>query len=160
MDIRPADVEDAPTIVDELWLPFAREMADLDPYNELAEDIRQDAIEYRRDRLASDEYRLLLAESDATPLGYAAGAVQPAPPVFARGATFNVDEVYVRPDARRQGIATALLEAIEADDINRECDTITLSVNAENSAAIGLYQDHGYAINRHKMIKWRTSPPP
>lgn len=127
MEIRQASRDDVAAIVDELWLPFAREMAELDDYNALASDIREDAIEYREEKLSQANYCVQIAVEDGAFVGLATGEVQSSAPVFERGANLAVSEAYVRPEWRRQGIASALLDALEAGGWPRLRDGIPLS---------------------------------
>lgn len=153
MEIRQASRDDVVTIVDELWLPFAREMARLDDYNALASDIREDAIEHREEKLTQAEYCAQIAVEDDTFVGLATGEVRPSAPVFERGATLAISEAYVRPDWRQQGIASALLEALEAWGDKQGYETASLSVNADNHAAKALYESLGFEAKRCQMVK-------
>jgi ribosomal protein S18 acetylase RimI-like enzyme len=51
----------------------------------------------------------------------------------------------VRPEARRRGIGALLLEACIAEARRAGLELLTLSVTAENAAAIRLYERHGFA---------------
>lgn len=153
MRIRQASSDDAVAIVDELWMPFARDMAKLDDYNALASDIRADAIEHREEKLSQANYCAQLAVEDDAFVGFATGEVQPSAPVFERGATLAISEAYVRPDWRQQGIASALLEALEAWADERGYETASLSVNADNHAAKAFYESLGFEAKRFQMVK-------
>jgi hypothetical protein len=52
MNIKEADVSDAENLVDELWIPLAKEMEEVSEFNTLAESgVRSDAVKYFTDRL-------------------------------------------------------------------------------------------------------------
>jgi ribosomal protein S18 acetylase RimI-like enzyme len=53
--------------------------------------------------------------------------------------------VYVQPDARGQGVAGALLEAV-IGHARRHVEQLTLTVVQGNGTAIGLYERHGFRI--------------
>jgi GNAT superfamily N-acetyltransferase len=153
MEIRQATRDDAVAIVEDLWLPFAREMAELDDYNALAAEAREDAVEHRREELSQADYCVQIAVEGGTFVGFASAEVQASSPVFERGANLGISEVYVRPEWRQQGIASALLDAIEAWGNEQEYETVSLTVNANNHAARAFYEDWGFETKRLKLVK-------
>jgi GNAT superfamily N-acetyltransferase len=153
MEIRQASTDEAVAIVDDLWLPFAREMADLDDYNALAADTREAAIEHRREKLSHADYCVQIAVEDGTFVGFASAEVQASSPVFERGSNLGISEVYVRPTWRQQGIASALLDAIEVWGNEHEHETVSLTVNANNRAAKAFYEDGGFDTKRLTLVK-------
>ena len=62
----------------------------------------------------------------------------------------NLDNIAVAPEARRQGIADALLSALTA--FGREhLSRLMLEVRSSNAPAIALYEKHGFtAVGRRK----------
>lgn len=153
MHIRPASEDDVPTLVDELWTPFIREMLEEDPDSELAEGFREDALAYRREQLAAEDRIDRVAVDDGTLLGYVSAEIQEPPPVIRRGDTLHVDELYVRPAHRREGVGTALLDEAETWGENQGCARATLSVNRPNEGAQSLYRERGFGIALHRMRK-------
>lgn len=157
MQVRELREDKIPTLVDR-WFSFAREMADLDSYNELADgDLRPDGLDYRRERFEDEDTETFVAVVDETLVGYASVERSPSPPVFARGPTGSVGEVYVVPDHRGGGVATALLDAAEAWARERGCERVELSVNRKNESARALYESRGYGVRRLKMDKETAS---
>jgi ribosomal protein S18 acetylase RimI-like enzyme len=154
MDVRPLRQDEVAALVDDLWLPFAEEMAEIDPYNELAEDAREHAFPYRRDRLHDDDVETFVAVTENGAFaGYVEGEYRSPPPVFARGPECYVEGVYVRPEYRDRGLADRLMSRIEDWAIERGCDRLSLDVNEANEAAMALYEKRGYSIKRHRMIR-------
>lgn len=160
MHVRPITEDELPMLVDELWLPFAEEMADIDPYHQLADDIRTEAIEFRQGRLDDEDVRTFLAETDDSAVdgghaiaGYAVVVANDSPPVFARGREATLEELYVRPDYRNRGIATQLVQRVERWAKAGECEYIGLGVDAANETAQELYGSRGYSVRRHEMRK-------
>lgn len=86
---------------------------------------------------------ILLAEGeDGALLGYAVLSV-----ILDEG---NLDNIAVAPEARRRGVADALLDVLTG--FGREhLSTLMLEVRASNVAAIALYKKHGFAaVGRRK----------
>ena len=80
---------------------------------------------------------LVAQGADGTVLGYAGLLV-----VLDEGYITNVA---VRPENRRQGIASELLEVFRRFGEGNHMAFLTLEVRASNTAARALYQKHGYA---------------
>jgi [ribosomal protein S18]-alanine N-acetyltransferase len=55
-----------------------------------------------------------------------------------------IQTIEVLPDQRGQGVGAELLRRLEASAVAAGAQTIWLHVDAENRAAIRLYQAHGY----------------
>lgn len=152
MEIRQASKDDAVAIVEDLWLPFAQEMAELDDYNALAADAQEAAVEHRKEKLSQADYCVQIAVEDGTFIGFASAELQESSPVFERGSNLGISEVYVRSQWRQQGIASALLDAIEAWGNEREYETVSLTVNANNHAAKAFYEDWGFETKRLTLV--------
>ncbi len=56
----------------------------------------------------------------------------------------SIDSVAVAPELRRRGVADALLDAALREAEALSLAFITLEVRASNTAAIALYEKHGY----------------
>lgn len=153
MNVRPLRAHEIDRLIDELWLPFAREMADLDAYNELAEDVRADARSYRREKLADESTATFVATVDDVLAGYVRVTADQSPPVFARGPEATIGEVYVAPSHRGASLATALLDRAESWAEDRGCEYATLSVNERNETAQAVYDAREYSVRRYKMDK-------
>jgi ribosomal protein S18 acetylase RimI-like enzyme len=64
-----------------------------------------------------------------------------------------IENLYVEPDARSQGIGSQLLEAAEADLADAGVSAVTLDVLAANDRARSFYRDHGYTPHRIECEK-------
>ncbi|HYQ10643.1 MAG TPA: GNAT family N-acetyltransferase, partial [Gaiellaceae bacterium] len=119
--IRPATAEDLP-LVRELWQAFNEEIPD-EPWREddLAEDLvwLEHAI---RDEivLLADEDGLAVAQRKGERLGF-------------------LDVVYVRPEARRSGLAAELVREVAAQMRERGVEMLELEVLASNAEARAIY---------------------
>jgi ribosomal protein S18 acetylase RimI-like enzyme len=66
-----------------------------------------------------------------------------------------IDELYVVPDARGQGIGTAALEFATEEARKLGIKALHLEVMRGNNGALELYRRHGFAeVDRHLMNKW------
>ncbi len=67
---------------------------------------------------------------------------------------YNIGRIYsldVKPELRRRGIATRLLQALETEFKLRGVTFTMLEVDVENTAALNLYQKFGYKTQ--KLLK-------
>lgn len=79
----------------------------------------------------------LLAEADGEPAG--CGAFRPAD-----AGTVEIKRIYVRARHRGRGIASHLLEALEAEAVRRGYRRAILETGLRQPEAIALYRRHGY----------------
>jgi len=128
--IRPATSDDLP-LVRELWLEFEAEVPDA-PWRDSDSDDDLDALEGRvRDGI------VLLAEGDGHAVGLAVAAKTGARLGF-------LDVLYVRPAARRNGIAAELLRETAASLHAHGAEMLELEVLASNEAARAVYERWGF----------------
>ena len=78
----------------------------------------------------------LVAESDGTITGYAVASYA--------GDIAELQRIGVHDDVRRQGIATALLDAIVAHAPSTGADRMLLEVRADNRGALAFYAEAGF----------------
>lgn len=100
-----------------------------------------------REAQAAGSYLALAAEADGRRIGVLLADTS-AP------RTMYVDDLYVRPAARRRGAARALLTRLHELARERGAD-VELSVTATNEAAMRLYAELGYVVTRHRL-RWRA----
>lgn len=74
------------------------------------------------------------------------------------GNELHINNIAVRPAARRQGIGGALLRAATRSAVQRGAHTILLEVRASNRAAQELYLRHGFQISGRRANYYRTPP--
>ena len=94
-----------------LWRELREEQAKADPRLALARESYAQAREHREVILADPRTRLLVAAEGGDVLGYLHAQVDQLDPVYALARVGTLVDVVVRPDQRRQGIGTRLLEA-------------------------------------------------
>ena len=124
--IRPATADDLPLVRD-LWTAFNTEIPD-EPWREddLAEDldwleqaVREDIV------LLADEEGLAVARRKGARLGF-------------------LEVVYVRPDARRKGLAAELVREVAARLTEAGAEMLELEVLASNAEARAIYEHWGF----------------
>jgi ribosomal protein S18 acetylase RimI-like enzyme len=132
IQVRRAGAEDAPAIA-RLLDDFNRE------YDEPTPGVEALTATCRR-LLEQDEMTVLLA--GAGPDGFALLRFRPA--LWSEGLEAYLQELYVVPALRAQGIGRALLE--QAIDLSREkgADGIDLNTGETDTAARGLYERMGF----------------
>jgi ribosomal protein S18 acetylase RimI-like enzyme len=71
--------------------------------------------------------------------------------VFARQKIFHISNVYVIPEARRRGIATALVQEALAWARDQECRETDLNVLCTNEKARQLYKKLGFNVFQYQL---------
>ena len=125
--IRPATPDDLP-LVRELWRAFEAEIPDAEWHDDDSEDDAQ-ALEGAIGNdvvLLADDVGLAVATKKGERLGF-------------------LDIVYVRPEARRGGVAAELVREAAAQLRERGADMVELEVLASNGSARAVYERWGFA---------------
>src|SRR5262249_17005450 len=105
------------------------------------------------DALRSADTKYLIAESiKGEPLGVTGGELITLGGAFATKRTIHIHVVYVIPQFRRGGIATALLTRILDWGRERGAEQCTLNVLANNPAR-SLYDKHGFSTFELKLVR-------
>ncbi|MEQ1538759.1 MAG: GNAT family N-acetyltransferase [Sphingorhabdus sp.] len=143
--IRPATRSDLPLIAQ-----FIRDLAE---YEKLAHEVRFDEAVLGDRLFGSRPYaEVLIGEIDGTPQGFAL--------FFHNFSTFEgrpgiyLEDLFVRPEARGSGLGKALLKALAALAVERDCARLEWSVLDWNEPAIVFYRSlgaksmDGWTINR------------
>lgn len=153
MEIRPLQSDEVEELVDTLWVRLGREMAELDDFNALAEDVRADAIAYHEKALTDDHRTILVAVEDGELVGFIYAKREETMAVFERKSDLHIIEVYVREESRQQGVASTLLSEVEAWEQGQNCEYATLMVHVDNRAAHSLYEDNEFEETRKFYAK-------
>ena len=142
LTIRPATPADVPTI-----LRFIRELA---VYEREPDAVLATEADLDRDAFGPmPRFRCLMAEDDAVPVGFAL--------FFTSYSTWRghhglrLEDLYVTPGHRRQGIGRALLIALARIAEAEGCPRLEWDVLAWNSPAIAFYERMG----AHLLTEWR-----
>ena len=131
MTVRNATTADKELLL-ELFAEFRRELPPRPYPTNLAEEDWWSQVErHLRDGV------VLVAEADERAAGFAEAELQ-------KGQVF-VANLYVRPEARRRGIGTALLEHVAASARDRGLSHMELWVDSHNANAVRFYNELGFA---------------
>ena len=143
--IRPATATD-PEALAALWDAFMHEQAAHDDRLQVADDA---AERWQNDLpvwLDDGTVRIWVAEGDdGTPVGFARAHRTGPPPVYADCAEVYLDEVFVDAAHRRNGIATALVDAAASWAASVGADRLRLSTVAANAGAEAFWRHWGAA---------------
>ena len=140
-------------------------LADLDKVAPLFDAYRQfygqpsDPARARRwleARLARGEAQVVLAERDHRALGFA--LLYPTYSSLSTAATMVLNDLYVAEDARRDGVATALLEAALACAREGGALRVSLETARDNLAAQALYRKAGWSEDATLMFHRAVAP--
>lgn len=144
-----AAVEDADPVV-EMWVRLAasqRTYGSHIPGETNRAQIRESVLRHIAGK------RLLVARSDEI-LGFVMFSLEQGSfeQVVTRGL---IENLYVQPDARNEGVGSTLLSSAENHLEKRGAETIALNVMATNEAARRFYRTHGYEPHRLELEKER-----
>jgi len=153
MRIREAKKPEAERITRQLWLPLAREMEDKSEYNLLKEDLDlQQSIEHRRNGIREEGQYTFISEGDEL-LGFISATVKESPPIFQRKDKMKINELYVRPEARRRGIAKQLVDEVVEKADKEDCSTVELEVDTPNTEAKDFYRSQDFEVVRERFCR-------
>ncbi|MCD2203520.1 GNAT family N-acetyltransferase [Halobacterium sp. KA-6] len=148
MDVAAATGDDVGAVT-ELWVALAREQRAHDSHL-LAEENREQA----RDLVAQYVHTgdCAVARSGGQPVGFVMFHVETG--FFETDATRGVvDNIYVLPDLRGEGVGSALLDYAEGQLRDAGADVLAVEALWDNEAARRLYDRRGYAPHRVTMEK-------
>jgi len=133
-DVRRAQAADQEPVGD-LWVRLLDEQDELEDRFGIAEDARE-----RWDNdfplwLDDETYRVYVAEVDGEIAGFATAHRWGPPPIYEESSEVYLDELYVRPDDRREGIGTQLVDAIHDWTDRMGARRIRLNVLSANEEA-------------------------
>jgi GNAT superfamily N-acetyltransferase len=136
-DVRQAQSADQETVGD-LWMTLLDDQAEMDDRVGVAEDARERWENDFPMWLDDETARLYVAENDdGTIVGFASARRWGPAPIYEETSEVYLDELYVRPESRRQGYGTQLVYAVRnwSDQIGaRRVRMRVLTSNADGRA--------------------------
>ncbi len=143
MTIRPASVSDGSAVV-ELWSSLMAEQHEIDPTFCVSADAAERWLnDFREWVEAPDVRRIVVAESDGDLVGFASCQLWWPPPVYKQVLEVYLDELYVIPTYRRQGIGSQLLTDVADWARDKEAARIRLGTLAANKDAVEFWKKKG-----------------
>lgn len=141
--IRRATEQDAETLAN-LWKNLLAEQHEVDARFAAADD----AIERWLNDLgewihAPDVRHIVVADSEADTVGFASAQLWWPPLVYEQKLEVYLDELYVKPEFRRQGVGTQLLESVESWARKQEVSRIRIGTLAKNTETIDFWKEKG-----------------
>ena len=154
MKVRPAEIRDFEALtevfkeVDELHLAAHPER-----FQEVEGAAR--SRRFINGILENDDANILLAEVSGEVLGLVVIYIIETPPIplLVERRYANLDTLIVKEKARRQGIATALLDAAHRWAEEKGAASVDLTVYQFNTSALQFYRAQGYAPISQKMTR-------
>jgi len=147
MELTVPETEEVDRLV-ELWLSLASGQQEYGSHL-LAERNSQRIRESLLRHVVTDS---VLVARDEKPVGFVMFSTEPSE--YAQDCTRGtIENLYVRPDRRDEGVGSRLLVAAEKRLNEAGVDAITLEVMAANDDARRFYRRHGYRPHRVEMEK-------
>jgi GNAT superfamily N-acetyltransferase len=112
----------------------------LEVFHRGGESVPENFAQALRGAVDIGEIEVLTARAEGRVVGVAVLAYRLS--VSAAGPFASIEDLYVRPDARRQGVGTALLEAVEKCCVSRGFSYVEAQVEDEEAASF--YSALGY----------------
>lgn len=146
MDIERATMGDVPTLV-ERWIALAEDQRQHGSH--LLGRANEAAIRETLGRRVVEDHAFLARRNDDV-VGFA--TVTREDDRYQRDVARGiVENIYVDPNHRDEGVGSALLDRAESALLAEGVETILLEVMAENEAARRLYADRGYRPHRLEL---------
>lgn len=167
MDIRrlPADEATVRRYIEDLWLPYNRELEGIVDNFSLADDIDivAEELDHRLGRHETESHQAWvavdaspdegdLAETSGDFVGFITTDINESPTVFDRPDRLVICDVYVKESYRGTSLSRDLVERAERRARESGCAELKLEVDVENERALAFYEKLGFEPSRHTMI--------
>ncbi|WP_257301060.1 GNAT family N-acetyltransferase [Haloarchaeobius sp. FL176] len=167
MEIRrlPADEAVVRRYIEDLWLPYNRELEGIVDSFSLAEDVDIVAkeLEHRLSRHETENYQAWVAvngsqdEGDLATtsgdfVGFVTTDIDESPTVFDRPDRLVICDIYIKKPYRSTGLSRELVERAKRRACESGCSELKLEVDVENERALVFYEKLGFEPSRHTMV--------
>lgn len=153
IDYHPIEESELEELVTDLWLPFARNIEEIDEYYSLKEEPLEIAFSYWNSQLDNQDSTILVASIKDMLIGFSAGVIVRTEPHFSRNIGFHITHIYTKENYRRSKVASRLLEKITDIAKSKNCDWISTSTHLENNGANSLFDKREYKKNQYTRFR-------
>jgi ribosomal protein S18 acetylase RimI-like enzyme len=166
MHIRRArtDEESVRWFVEELWIPYLRDLESAVEAQEVADDIDvEEIVDWRTDWFDDPTRRLWVAVDDteessgplhelnATFAGFLGSALQTPPSKFETAEQVILGNFYVDPEYRGTGVADDLVARALQHAREDGAVELALDVAVDNERALAYYEKLGFDVKKYRM---------
>jgi ribosomal protein S18 acetylase RimI-like enzyme len=124
----------------------------------MVEDVEHTYAWWLRQELERPEAVVLLAERAGQVVGYAYGAIEPRDWGVLLDEHGALHDLFVTPDARRNGVGRALVQALMDALTQLGANLLILRVMIQNEPARRLAESFGFATTMLELSKTNTKP--
>jgi len=150
--------------VDELWLPYQRDLEATVEARVLADDVdAEEIVDFRTDYFDDPEKRTWvalddlddptgsLADADATFAGFLSTSLRTPPQKYDSADRLSLGNFYVTPEYRGTGLADDLVAKALQHAREDGAEEFTLDVAVDNDRALAYYEQLGFEVARYRM---------
>jgi ribosomal protein S18 acetylase RimI-like enzyme len=150
--------------VEELWLPYQRDLEASNELHALADEIDvDDIVEFRTDWFDDPTKRLWvalddvgdptgpIADLDATFAGFLSTAFQTPASKYETADQLLIGNFYVDPAYRGTGLADDLVARAVQEAREDGAEELTLQVHVDNDRALAYYEKLGFEVDHYQM---------
>lgn len=155
IQIRPAVIRDYSSLCDLMKIVDQLHSDHFPDRYKVPEDNKVRSLEYIRETIVGPNSRIFIAESGKKPVGFIVVVVVETSdfPILVKRKFAVIDNIGVHPENRKQGLATALMNAAEGWAKEKGAQNMELNVYLFNTNAQFLYNKLGYSPISQKMSK-------
>lgn len=150
MEIRDARPGEEEMIVEDFWHPLAKRMENYSSLNNLNDSAVEKGIEPMRERIESEEYRVLILEEDG-PKAYMM-LEEEISMTREKGRCVKIADLYVKEGWRGQGFGTAMIKKAREHAENRDFDYLKVASEWENEEAREFYRKKGFKPKKVQYV--------
>lgn len=167
MNIRrlPADEAAVRRYIEDLWLPYNRELEAIGDSFSLADDVDivAEELDYRLSRHETEHYETWVAvdgsrdeggltDTSGDFVGFITTDIDESPTVFDRPDRLVICDIYVKEPYRGTDLSSELVERAKKCARENRCAELQLEVDVDNERALAFYEKLGFEPSRHTMV--------